>query len=54
MRSDFITLRRLENLHVVLLAEHNHTSYGVRLGDHYMPLNRLTIDASYSCHSTPN
>jgi hypothetical protein len=40
MRSDFITLRRLENLHDAMLAKHNHTSFGVGPGDHYMPLQR--------------
>jgi hypothetical protein len=26
-----------------MMAEHNHTSFGVRPGDHYMPLQRLTL-----------
>jgi hypothetical protein len=26
----------------------------VRLGDHYMPLQWLTIGASYATYSTPN
>jgi hypothetical protein len=26
-----------------MLAKHNHTSFGVRPGDHYMPLERFTL-----------
>jgi hypothetical protein len=47
-RSDFITFQRLENLHVAMLAKHNHTFFGVRRGDHYMPLQRFTL-GSMTC-----
>jgi hypothetical protein len=40
--SDFMTFWRLENLHAAMPAKHNHTSIGVRLGDHYMSLQRST------------
>jgi hypothetical protein len=36
--SDFITFQWLENLHVAMSVKHNHTSFGVRPGDHYLPL----------------
>jgi hypothetical protein len=29
-------------------AKHNHTSFGVRPGDHYMPLQRITL-GSMTC-----
>jgi hypothetical protein len=47
-RSDFITFQRLENLHVAMPAKHNHTSFGVRPRDHYMPLQRFTL-CSMTC-----
>jgi hypothetical protein len=47
-RSDFITFQRLENLHVAMLAKRNHTFFGVRPGDHYMPLQRFTL-GSMTC-----
>jgi hypothetical protein len=31
-----------------MLAKHNHTSFGVRPGDHYMPLQRFTL-GSMTC-----
>jgi hypothetical protein len=40
MCSDFITFQQLENLHVTMLAKHNHTSFGVRPGDHYMSFTK--------------
>jgi hypothetical protein len=43
MHSDFITFWGLENLHVALTAKHNHTSFDARSGNHYMPLQRLTL-----------
>jgi hypothetical protein len=46
--SDFITFQRLENLHVAMPAKHNHTSFGVRPRDHYMPLQRFTL-CSMTC-----
>jgi hypothetical protein len=39
--SDFIIFWRLENLHVAMSIKHNHTSIDVRLGDHYMPLQKI-------------
>jgi hypothetical protein len=47
MHSDFITFWRLENLHVAMLAKHNHTSFGVRLGDHYMPFTKVPLGQSW-------
>jgi hypothetical protein len=48
MHSDFITFWQIQNLHVAMPAKHNHTSFGVRLGDHYMPLQRFTL-GSMTC-----
>jgi hypothetical protein len=46
MRSDFITFRRLENIYVAMLTKHNHTSFGMRLGDHYMPFTKVHFGQS--------
>jgi hypothetical protein len=54
MRTDFITFRRLENLHVTMPRIAQSHFRGVRPGDHIMPLQRLTIGASYASYSTPN
>jgi hypothetical protein len=29
-----------------MLAKHNHTSFGVRLGDHYMPFTKVHLGQS--------
>jgi hypothetical protein len=43
MHSDFITFRRLENLNVTIpMIEQSHF-LGVRVGDHYMLLQRFTM-----------
>jgi hypothetical protein len=42
-RSNFIIFWWLENLQVAMMAKHNQTSFGVRPGDHYMPLQRFTL-----------
>jgi hypothetical protein len=42
MHSDFITFQWLKNLHIAMPAKHNHTSFGVRSGDHYMSLHNFT------------
>jgi hypothetical protein len=42
-RGDFFTSWRLENLHVTMSTKHNHTSFGVRPEDHYMPLQSSTL-----------
>jgi hypothetical protein len=49
MYSDFITFRRLENLHVAMLAEAQTHFLGVWPGDHYMPLQRFTPGNVQSC-----
>jgi hypothetical protein len=54
MHSDFITFQRLENLHVAMPWIAQSHFCGVRPGDHYMILQRLTIGASYASYSTPN
>jgi hypothetical protein len=46
MHSDFIILQRIENIHIVMLAKHNHTSLGVRPGDYYMPLTKIPLGQS--------
>jgi hypothetical protein len=33
----------LENPYVVMPAKHNHTFFGVRLGDHYMPFTKVPL-----------
>jgi hypothetical protein len=43
MHSDFITFQQLENLHVAMSAKHNHTSFGVRPGDHYMSFTKVHL-----------
>jgi hypothetical protein len=54
MHSDFITFRRLENLHVTIPAKAQSHFRGVGPVDHYIPLQRLTIGAYYASYSTPN
>jgi hypothetical protein len=44
MHSDFITFRRLENIHVAMPQIEQSHFRGVRPGDHYMPLQKLTLD----------
>jgi hypothetical protein len=41
MRSDFITFRRLENLHAALLAKAQTHFRGVWPGNHSIPLPRI-------------
>jgi hypothetical protein len=43
MCSDFIIFRWLENLHVAMPAKHNHPSFGIRLGDHYMMFTKVPL-----------
>jgi hypothetical protein len=52
--SDFITFRRLENLHVAMLAKHNHASFGVRSGDHYMLFTKVPLGQSCILLRIPN
>jgi hypothetical protein len=46
--SDFMTFLRLENLPVAMPTKAQSQCRGVRLGDHYMPLQRFTIGV---CHT---
>jgi hypothetical protein len=54
MHSNFFTFQRLENLHVAMPRIARSHFRGVRLGDHYMHLQMLTIGAFYAFKSTPN
>jgi hypothetical protein len=40
--NDFITFEWLENLYIAMVAKYNHTFFGVRPEDHYMPLQSFT------------
>jgi hypothetical protein len=39
----FITFQRLEYLHVAMPATRNHTSFGVKPGDHYMSVTKVPL-----------
>jgi hypothetical protein len=48
MHSDFITFRRLENLHVAMPSKEQTHFLGVWPGDHYILLQRVTL-GSMTC-----
>jgi hypothetical protein len=49
MHSDFITFQQIENIHVAMPAKAQSHCCGVRLGDHYMSLQRSTLDRMSCC-----
>jgi hypothetical protein len=53
MHIAFITFEQLENLVAMPRIAQPHFR-GVRPGDHYMPLQRLTMGAFYASYNTPN